>query len=224
MKYTDIKRVPVVPSDELLLNTQLYTKAKALLNYEASRIPVYGQLTHALKELGIEPLNRRQVEEYKSKKTYRTMTNVQRVAIALLTYTALAMITCTFLSNTYLSANTQETWLWLTGIITSGALWIVFTIWQDGAERKRIIVSWHRNTIGGFAGYIPEHILSKACEIREKVPGVSLLVDQQYTDNERWRKPAPDPFLVAQLGNEEFYIDVWDEPEFEKRATMRMHK
>lgn len=54
---------------------------------------------------------------------------------------------------------------------------------------------------------IPEFALRKAIQIRKEMPEVNFIVEQ-LTHN-------PDPFLVAVLNQERYYIEVWDEPKFE---------
>src|SRR5579859_4248639 len=54
---------------------------------------------------------------------------------------------------------------------------------------------------------VPPFVLRKAIEIKRACPEVQLFVDALRDD--------PDPFLVAQLGREKFWIECWDEREFE---------
>ena len=70
-------------------------------------------------------------------------------------------------------------------------------------------VSWRRSKLSNYQGQIPEFALSKAIEIKERLPQARFYVEE-LTVNKRY-----DPFLIAACGRERFYIDVWDEPEFE---------
>lgn len=72
-------------------------------------------------------------------------------------------------------------------------------------------VTWRRAKLSKFRGEVPEFALSKAIEIKERLPKVRFYVDAIKVDKRY------DPFLVAVCGRERFYIDVWDEPEFESR-------
>lgn len=219
MKVADIEKVKVTANTELMLNTKLHTDAKNLLNYDATHIPVYGELTQVLNKLDIEPLNRLQVERYKEKKTSRSFTNIQRVVFMLLAVQIAAIITCYAAIMNHIRC--WDDLCWSLGL-GSVFMWVVYSCWQDERQRVQRYVFWERTTIGTYDGFIPPHILQKACEIKHELPSAQITIDRQMTKDTRWYnpKPAPDPFLVAKLGNEEFYIDVWNEPEFERKATL----
>jgi len=55
---------------------------------------------------------------------------------------------------------------------------------------------------------VPPFVLRKAIDIKRACPEVKLMVESISSD--------PDPFLVAKLGRETYYIEVWDEKDFEK--------
>jgi hypothetical protein len=69
---------------------------------------------------------------------------------------------------------------------------------------------WRRTQLQRFDGAVPEFALSHAIEIKERVPDVQFEVESLRIDSRY------DPFLIARCGRKRFYIDVWDEPEFEK--------
>lgn len=56
---------------------------------------------------------------------------------------------------------------------------------------------------------IPEFAIRKAIAVSRALPSAQL-----YVESIR-QKPMADPFLVAVLGRERYYIEVWDEPKFE---------
>jgi len=60
-------------------------------------------------------------------------------------------------------------------------------------------------------GEIPEFALSRAVEIKERLPKARFYVEELMVDKRY------DPFLIVACGRERFYIDVWDEPEFESQ-------
>jgi hypothetical protein len=73
-------------------------------------------------------------------------------------------------------------------------------------------VSWRRTKLAKYQGEVPEFALSRAIEIKERLPKVRFYVDE-LTVEKRY-----DPFLIAACGRERFYIDVWDEPEFSSES------
>jgi hypothetical protein len=70
-------------------------------------------------------------------------------------------------------------------------------------------VAWRGTKLAKFRGEIPEFALSRAIEIKERLPKARFYVEELTVDKRY------DPFLVVACGRERFYIDVWDEPEFE---------
>ncbi len=67
---------------------------------------------------------------------------------------------------------------------------------------------WTATSLSSYKEPIPEFVLAKAIQIKEQLPEVKFFV-QHLND------PKADPFLVAQLGSEIYYIEVWSEPKFE---------
>jgi hypothetical protein len=59
---------------------------------------------------------------------------------------------------------------------------------------------------------VPEFALSKAIEIKERLPKAEFYVDELKAVKRY------DPFLVVVCGRERFYIDVWDERNFEVKT------
>jgi hypothetical protein len=68
---------------------------------------------------------------------------------------------------------------------------------------------WHLVPLRKFKGEVPEFALSKALEIKERLPKAKFYVDELKAIRRY------DPFLVVACGRERFYIDVWDEHDFE---------
>lgn len=73
---------------------------------------------------------------------------------------------------------------------------------------------WVRGSLRGYNKPVPEFVLHKAIQIKRAVPNVSLHIEFLAS------QPKPDPFLVATLNNETFYVEVWDEPKFEGRMVV----
>jgi hypothetical protein len=77
---------------------------------------------------------------------------------------------------------------------------------------------------------LPDFALERFLLVAQACPTASFHVDALFIDTnvessefEKRREAArvqrmmhPDPFLVATLGSEEFYLDVWEEPQFER--------
>lgn len=86
---------------------------------------------------------------------------------------------------------------------------------QDSPPRWETEINWQETELPKYGGSVPVHALQKAIEIKRKLPEVQFFV---------WHlSETKDPFLVATLktnrwGSEpEYYIEVWEEPGFERR-------
>ncbi len=81
-----------------------------------------------------------------------------------------------------------------------------FTAWTGGYFSP---AQWHTQALTDYEKAIPEFVLDKAVRIKEQLPEVTFRV--QYLS-----EPKADPFLIAILGKEVYYIEAWDEPRFER--------
>jgi hypothetical protein len=68
---------------------------------------------------------------------------------------------------------------------------------------------WHHTLLTEYDKPVPEFVLDKAIRIKEALPEVIFRI--QYIS-----EPKADPFLIAQLDKEIYYIEAWDEPRFER--------
>lgn len=96
--------------------------------------------------------------------------------------------------------------------------------WDELAERARqdgfpglfgtgsyARAQWRSVPLRRYDGEVPAFALSHALEIKERVPNAEFEVEELRVEKRY------DPFLLVSLGRERFYIDVWDEAEFETR-------
>lgn len=81
----------------------------------------------------------------------------------------------------------------------------VFKISQEAWSLK-----WAK--LGDYRMPLPVSVLEDALRIRKELPSAKFSVDYLTTEN---AEKAADPFLVVECGGAEFYIAVWDEPDFE---------
>lgn len=87
----------------------------------------------------------------------------------------------------------------------------IFGVWfsidelRQNAPRHR----WVLQYLSTYRLPVPEFALRKALQVAKAVPDCELYVE--FIEN----VPAGDPFLVAELGTERYWLEVWDEPKFE---------
>lgn len=70
--------------------------------------------------------------------------------------------------------------------------------------------AWEHTEVNSYTEAIPEFVLNKAVQVKEKVSNVKFYV-------QHLNEPKADPFLVAVLDREVYFIEVWAEPRFEGR-------
>lgn len=72
--------------------------------------------------------------------------------------------------------------------------------------------SWRVSRLHEYLDAVPEFVLRKAVALKREFPTLEIFVDEL-----RVFKQEPDPFLAVELpGGKRFWIEVWDEPGFEK--------
>ncbi len=60
----------------------------------------------------------------------------------------------------------------------------------------------------------PEFVKAKAREIANLLPDATFTVEQLRSE-----KKIYDPFLIVSYADESYYVEVWEEPEFERKYT-----
>jgi hypothetical protein len=82
------------------------------------------------------------------------------------------------------------------------------------AQQRRthyVEVSWRRVALGKCTEEVPLFALRKAVQVKKACAKVILEVDELIEE-----KKLIDPFLVARLADEVYYLEVWKEPKFEE--------
>jgi len=61
---------------------------------------------------------------------------------------------------------------------------------------------------------VPEFVKAKAREIANLLPDATFTVEQLRSE-----KKIYDPFLIVSYADESYYVEVWEEPGFERNYT-----
>ena len=171
------------------------------------------ELGMALKELGIQPFDPSSVNKYKQtmlKTKHRTKVKWQRLgvgALALAVFLPLAWYRLALRPSSWF-----ESLVWLLAVASMVAAGVFLVHSSD----FRATNAWERTTLSSYSGNVPEFALMRAVEIKERVPAAYFNVEY-LTHTESYIPFTVDPFLIVILGNESYYIDVWDEPQFERK-------
>lgn len=208
MTHTDIRRMEISDVDLALAKerTELAAKADKLLGYRNLRTG--NHLIDKLHELGINPLNKTDVRDYmrsKEKKFVRTSTKVYATWVALI------------VGLGYSAAHFHNEGCGIAAVFLGLVLlFLGLPALADGAatspKRWR---EWRETSLGSYNSQVPEHIVYKAVQIKEVCPTASFVVHHLVDCvEERPARMTSDPFLEVRLGNESYFIDVWDEKDF----------
>ncbi len=74
---------------------------------------------------------------------------------------------------------------------------------------------WEKIVINNFTSPIPEFALQTALDINTELPYCIIYIDSLF------QKAKPlDPFLVVKYGDEDYYLEVWNEPKFNQKREV----
>lgn len=83
---------------------------------------------------------------------------------------------------------------------------------------------WRMVNIREYTAEIPSFALDRAVKVVRTMgrvmPSVKYTVNVSELVHHTKRTPHPDPFMVLTVRDQNFYLDVWDEPDFEGRRTV----
>jgi hypothetical protein len=222
-----IQRMKFTQGDGLLIDerAQLAREAQAVLGYSklAKALVIPDALMFGLRKLGIEPLVRSRVEDYRRKKARPGMWSGHKEALAWLGLSLTLGLGVAPMAHLFRSKYPQRDEILFSIFFTSIALAFttvlraIYCGWAAEARGHRKVREWRYCLVSAYEGNIPEFVLSKALQIKAEVPTASLKIESLYETEEKIERVTRDPFLVASLGNECYYIDVWDEKEYEAK-------
>lgn len=195
-------------------------KAAEVLSYT-----VFGSLLTTLCQLDIHPLDKAAVEQYKLTKVKVGMWRMTKVAILLsVCFVMLSLCTAWYWSAIIKWGIPTSPFTVLVRVFGVGGSFIVFcAIFAALAERRggedyRKCKTWSEARLEDYQGQVPLFVLSKALAIREAYPNARFTVEQLAETTEQGVTIRdPDPFLIVKTYQESYYVDVWDERQFENK-------
>lgn len=213
MKFTQVEPALVGDRERLAKN------ASSILGYKklAQALVLPDALLFALRKLEIAPLAPASVAAYKTKKAKSGMWSGHKRAYACFACSLFLAYQCLRFGHVLnMSDGAYFTFIVLlgAGALISGIAGVMNRFDSD-LRGSRTTRTWKLLAIADYDGTIPEFVLHKAVQIKSAVPKAGLLIDQLFTETEIAPIRERDPFLVVRLGDETYYIDVWDEKEYE---------
>jgi len=98
---------------------------------------------------------------------------------------------------------------------------------RDGCHEEPMIRFWKTPQFERFytclqwvkiplesATNVPEFVKAKAGEIATQLPEATFTVEELRSE-----RRAYDPFLIVAYGDESYYVEAWDESDFERKCT-----
>lgn len=224
MKTAEIPRLNFETLTLTDARVDLARAAQEKLGYKklAQAIAIPGALLYQLRELAITPLVTARVQQYQASKVRKGMWSGTKefwcafafevFVVTLFIYSMRGAFNEKVAAFSSLHGGLNFV---LGCIMVIGFAYTAFGAWLEIGHGKRIITEWAKAHIATYKGNVPEFALSKAIEIKNALPAVDFKVEYLVEHHEEKIRPLPDPFLVAYLGDEEYYIEVWDEKEYE---------
>lgn len=204
------------------LNLELAEEAARVLGYAklkktlAAR-KLIGELAEVLNQLDIQPFSRDSVERYKAEepdaadltdvpeffKRHRKLARIFLWLIPL--WGGLSMI------------GIAGGWLisWQLAVASLASILLLLAKGCEFDDRlAALFPTWERVLLPDYQEEVPLHVLEKAVAIKKQLPGADFYIEQR----------AKDPFLIVKCGEEEYYVEVWQELRFEgtPRCTLRV--
>jgi hypothetical protein len=203
-------------------------------------------LATALDKIGLKPFSKDSVEAYKAlmlqtvlrrrswaltRYMHRSSHNSryesgagERVVVALGLPSFISAGICSMIAGVLPSVLTATHGLLLGLPGLALAMWAFLMILRH-KKALNVKASWQLQDLASYNKPIPHFALSHMLEIHQELPTARFYVEElQATEeqiNTEKRQPLPpDPFLVVEYGSVRAYVDVWDEPRFEGRATV----
>lgn len=205
---------------------ELARRAQAELGYNklALALATPGALLFALRKLGIEPFTPSSVAKYKASKERQGMYSGTKAILGWLC--SLIASFGVFVGGMSGGHDSNVIWsplhyglntvsLMCGFVCLFGTLAYVFDDdWQHGT---RTIRTWEQCHLRNYDGNVPEFALDRALRIMEACPTAQLYVDALIEKQDHREKPLRDPFLFVRLDAEVYYVDVWNEKEYEAK-------
>lgn len=221
--------IPRISFKEPALETErvfLAKEASTKLGYNrlALAIAAPDALLYTLRELGIEPFVDSKVQEYMDSKEKKGMYSGTKLVFCLLG-TMTTAISLFFAGMANLAGNWSRIhYAFNSAMVIIAILAFVFAaclgFWETGNRKRKVWQTF--NLDHAYNGNVPEFAIQRALRINERLPAATFQVHQlaQVVDHMKRANPVvkflKDPFLSVHLGDESYFIDVWDEEEYEK--------
>jgi hypothetical protein len=189
----------------------LYKEASQILHYHVPFVEVTskdkrGQVVSKLNEMGIDVFTNESVQKYKEKMAPRMSDIIPGIIFSTLFCTG---ITAAILSYSNDIANMIG--MSLCCLLPSIAVTVIGATFIEGRFYNK---QWRKYRIQQFFDPIPEFAIQTAVDIKKSFSNSSISCELYIDRLEKGRGPWKDPFLIAEIDGQEYYVEVWNEPDY----------
>lgn len=206
--------------DEAMIDSRrelLNEASEVLLGHTKDR-PQATDLLVALKRLDFRPLESESVRKYKAskQKTWKSYELGDRLfQILWVICTSLFLICVGDMIRTKSTPQIEGVLSFVTGLCI-----VYLSMYLCDVDPTIHTRSWHSTSLESYGiENIPDFVIAKAVELKKMAPGVSFNVEylSEILTRHEPARFSNDPFLVANMGSDSVFLDVWDEKDFERK-------
>ncbi len=203
--------------DELPKNINILNFAEKELGYMGVKVKTQraeAPLAKALHTMGCRPFTEQSIQKYKEKLNKKVEWDNSFAWINWFFGVRVVLFCILFAKIWSLASNPSGGREF--AIVFSSLFYITFEIiWNciKMSKRTKKQGTWHSWHLNGYIREIPEFVLETAVEVKQRCPKVVFYIEEFFVID-KIEKKLVDPFLIAELGNEKYYLEVWDEPTF----------
>ncbi len=220
---------PAMP-DEIYSFDLLMDEAKTHLGYSVSLFDLAPKkvwpreksskpltLYEALANLGISPFTMETVEKYKCKKVQNLRVRAflrifGRHFVWVFLAIFLGFLVPAVLEILFNGQQIQAPFNWLLGLSVIPLCACLMARWLCREMPNGFLwIGWNIIPIEYYKKPIPEFALYSAVELKKLCPKAQFFVEELYVD---------DPFLVVNYGGNLYWIEVWNEPDFNQKRKI----
>lgn len=210
-----LHRVPVAISVPLISDDidELCLQAREKIGYKSPGLG-HKHFEQALYDLDIRPFDRESVEEYKTKAVKSIMAGERerntkyKIGNWLVLYGLCSLALC--LIGSFLAAKPEEGAFFPCCFIC-GSIALFVGVGLSSYNLPNVFF-WFSTPISEYDKPIPGFALQTALDLKAKCPYAEFFIQELES--------FKDPFLVAVIDKKPYYLEVWNEPQFEVKRTL----
>lgn len=185
--------------------SKMLAEAGAKLGYQPAQSDSF--LCQLLK-LGIVPFRTQAVKNYQTSKTRKKLWTGTRNWLYWMSAN-IAVLSAWLTVGIITHFNSVAVWpLGIIGVLSTIAMGMSCEMIGHGRLIEHV---WKTYSIAQYEGRIPDHVLMAALEITKNIPGSYVQIEGLAEREEYHEYPQDDPFLIAYMNGQGYYIEQWDE-------------